>query len=73
MFENSIFFLIGIYITYKVNTFNLSLRGVVILMKPYLLIDELNYYHETLCYIHNYYFKPSVAIFNYFYSKSERD
>lgn len=43
-------FLIGIYITYKVNTFNLSLRGVVISMKPYLLIDELNYYHETLCY-----------------------
>lgn len=32
------------------NTLELFLRDVVILMKLYLLINELNYYHETLCY-----------------------
>lgn len=32
------------------NTLELFLRDVVILMKLYLLINELNYYQETLCY-----------------------
>lgn len=32
------------------NTFELFLRNIVILMKLYLLINELNYYQQTLCY-----------------------